>query len=160
MSKRKRNSNSNGGMGLAMAMLLLVLGAGAGLTIKNAVGEISLGMVTMPSNDCLDNGGGFGFKGLNFDKAAELDEGCAAREAQRMAPDEQRKLFMWCSLPASITAFGSVTNCLGYNGDDQRIIAEVRSRMDYCEHKSEKWYRKVTFQRNRSYNRCMGKWRG
>ena len=160
MSKHKQR-----GMGISGAMLLLFLGGLAAITVKEAASEalskLEFGDEPYPSNPCrVKDGIGATAYGIGFNSGSVLDEGCAAREAGRMAPDEARAEFMWCSLPESQRAFGTVSACLDYSGDNAQLIRAVQTRIDHCEHKSKKWYKRVTFQRNRSYDRCMSKYAG
>jgi hypothetical protein len=154
MSKQK-------GMSVTGALVLLMMGGLAALTIKEAYSNTPEEGVPYASVACrVKDGLGGSIAGIGIETGSVIDAGCAAREAGRLAPDEARQELMWCSQPEAISTFGSVRNCLDYNGDNEAIIQRVEQLATYCEHKSKKWYRRVTFQRNRSYDRCMTRYRG
>ena len=160
MSKQK-------GMSMTGALVLIALGAMAGVTAKNAVGGMADKLTnriqahpTTMGTCVTEDGGGVTIMGTGFNTGSVTDIGCATRQSSTIAPDEARKEFMWCSTPEAQRAFGTVKNCLAYNGDNDTLIAQVQSMIDYCERRSKKWYKRVTLQRNRSYDRCMNKYRG
>lgn len=152
------------GLSMASALMLLIAGALLAVSVKDAFGsflEKLNGKEPYASSPCrVKDGVGASAYGIGFNTGSVLDEGCAAREAGRMAPDEARKEFMWCSLPESQRAFGSVAACLEYSGDNRSLVNKVQVRINHCEAKSKKWYKRITLQRNRSYDRCMSKYAG
>ena len=144
------------GLGISGALILLLLGTIAGITIDNAVSLPMWDQAVHASVPCrVEDGMGGSVAGVGFNTGSELDEGCAAREASRLSPDEQRQEFVWCSLASNIRTFGSVRNCLNYNGNNDAIIAQVEQRVSYCRSKSKKLRYRVTLRRNKVYERCM-----
>jgi len=154
-------SGKGKGLSVSGALVLMLLGAVTAMTIESAISFPMLGETRMASGPCrVEDGVGGSVAGVGFNSGSVLDEGCAAREASRLSPDEQRKEFVWCSLASNIRTFGSVKNCLNYSGNNNAIIAQVERRIGYCRHKSKKLRYRVTFRRNRVYERCMDQYNG
>lgn len=97
-----------------------------------------------------------GFFKINKDSIK--DESCEQIEAARMATElgmyEEAK-FIVCSHAGAKGVFGDVSNCMDYNGNYQEAVETVNDRHDYCNKRSKKWYRKVTFGVKKKYRRCM-----
>lgn len=97
-----------------------------------------------------------GFLGVNKDSIK--DDGCQQIEAARLAVElnlpEHAKAIL-CNHEGAMLAFQDEVNCMEYSGGYKEILIEKNERETYCEQRSRKWYKRLLFQRKRSYRHCM-----
>jgi hypothetical protein len=112
------------------------------------------------SSDCYEQDSSsvrVGIFGIN--KEAILDTDCEKREAARLAAEAgmtQHTRKIVCNLAGTLASFnGDERACLEYTGDYSQVLVDTVSREVYCDGRSKKWYRRVSFNVKAKYRRCM-----
>jgi len=157
-------STERKGMGTFGVLTLLFIGGLAWMTIENAVSEFRFPGAVVESgihasDDCYEQDSAnwrVGLFGVNQESIRDTD--CEKREAARLAseagmPEVSKRII--CGLAGSIATFGDAERCMAQVGNATTVIVEVADRGVYCDKRSKKWYKRLTFRVKHNYRKCM-----
>ena len=111
-----------------------------------------------PGNNCYSSASGGISLGPIDTKDVRKDDGCAQFESARMLTElgqPEKALFVACSHEGARLAFGTVQECMRYSGDYSKLAVDKEELERYCYRHSRKILRRLTFQRQRYFEKCM-----